>query len=225
MIKVTTKIDDKLFIKAKLIFVECLSNEPIIIFYNKETGKLFTGIGLYSNNFNGKYLALKPVLISDTEEIHIGDRYLMFFDNKWEIMYPCADKEEAIRCNNHNSIKHNCRKILALPEQFSNDSLHEIVIGKINNKDNVYLECENICIQTALPCGMPCNGNCDMIALKAIKTNIDNKVNILPLKSIDSWDEVKEYLYNGDSEDDKNIDWIISMLEEKFNVPTLKEKS
>jgi len=39
----------------------------------------------------------------------------------------------------------------------------------------------------------------------------------------DGWDEIKQNLYVGDSEDDKNIDWIIDLLKKSYNLPTLKK--
>lgn len=37
--------------------------------------------------------------------------------------------------------------------------------------DMVAVECENICIQTGMPCGMPCFGDCDKISVKRPKFN------------------------------------------------------
>jgi len=38
-----------------------------------------------------------------------------------------------------------------------------------------------------------------------------------------AWDEIKANLHIGDSEDDKNIDWVIEMLSEKYELPKQKK--
>jgi len=84
----------------------------------------------------------KPILISLTEKIEIGDLYLMFIDNKWEQMERCSDQFEADRCNNNSPIKEVCFKILSLPEYFSPTTLQQIVDGELKDGDMVLVECE-----------------------------------------------------------------------------------
>lgn len=51
-------------------------------------------------------------IISPDDKISKGDWYLMWMFDGWEVMQ-CQDEKEADRCNEHQSIKHSCKKIIA----------------------------------------------------------------------------------------------------------------
>ena len=76
---------------------------------------------------------IKPIIISETEEIVFGD---------------CAYNPHSIKhfiteCNqsNKDSIQEHWAKILALPEHFSDAHLQAIVDGKMSDGDEVLIKC------------------------------------------------------------------------------------
>ena len=87
-------------------------------------------------NKNGKFY--KPILISRTEKIEVG-----------ELVYLVKDK--VITESNHNlehyedyEVMRNYCKILALPEHFSPQTLSKIILGELKDGDKVLLEVEEI---------------------------------------------------------------------------------
>lgn len=115
--------DDPELRKGKLLFIRCSSQIDL----DKKEGQL-----LVNNEW------IEPIIISDTENIQVGDIYAMNLEG-WFIMNPCQDDQEADRCNNHYSIKHNCRKILALPENISSKHIQAIEEGKLKDGDEVFI--------------------------------------------------------------------------------------
>lgn len=122
-------------IKAKLVLVECKPEEALFIqlpnvklsLYYKKNG-LIKGMGKY----------LKPILISETEKIEVGDwKYTISHDgsvemNPVQIIAKCENPEQEIKGF----------KILALPEHFSPKYLQMIVNGELKEGDKRLIECE-----------------------------------------------------------------------------------
>lgn len=124
------KVIEALVTDAKLVLVECKPEEALF-FYSVALGMnsysfsqgLVKGIGVY----------IKPVLISKTEKIEVGDWYL----NSEDELFMCGrDASEYI------VVGIGCRKVLALPEYFSLQQLQDIVDGKLKDGDKVLVECE-----------------------------------------------------------------------------------
>ena len=102
---------------------------------------------------------LKPIIISKTEEIEIGDNYLdrlntiqICSSKKENILYPgvanSIGSKKGIGFNKFSlQVYHkdflklsDCFKILALPENFSSKTLKDIVDGKLKDGDDVFVE-------------------------------------------------------------------------------------
>jgi hypothetical protein len=136
---------------AKLILMECDWQEAM--FYEHQTVPfekefmLFFPVHGKVNNNKGKYF--KPLIISTVENPKAGDLVLNSVNNK--ISTVIADdiymNEEIGRgefrkspwCTLSAALSYKHPKILALPEQFSEDDLKCIVEGKI--RDKVLIEC------------------------------------------------------------------------------------
>ncbi len=79
---------------------------------------------------------LRPVLISETEEIVAGD-YTYLADDK-ELSFKPISKEH-LEAANELSLK-----VLVLPENFSPGQLQHIADGKLKDGDNVYIVCRHL---------------------------------------------------------------------------------
>lgn len=142
--------------KAIFLLVPCNADEPIIIFKDKVTNKLYTNVGIGANEvFNDKYYTLKPILISETEEIEVDDNGLVYkystpiihtctHINNYGASYKWEDKSlipSKTNCEPFNDKYIKGYKILALSEQFSSNQLQSIIDGKLKDSDEVYIEC------------------------------------------------------------------------------------
>lgn len=128
---------------AKLVLVEC--NRGDAWFFKDKHGKLqhHDGYGHEKRQY------FKPIFISETEKIEVGDLSACYdcTTNEFvgigtvEEIYEnniawCSDHKERL---NYQFI---CRKILALSEHFSPQQLQMIVDGKLKDGDKVLIECE-----------------------------------------------------------------------------------
>jgi hypothetical protein len=100
------------------------------------------------NQYNGEYYILpekgarlkmpaqylKPIIISETEKIEVGD---------WYLHYNSGPKEYTLDSRG-NILPYGNKKVLALPEHFSPKILNQIVNGELKDGDGVLLECEEI---------------------------------------------------------------------------------
>lgn len=116
--------NEVLVVEGKLVLVKCIAGDSLLWQGYKGDLKLSP---YYTRDIKNKYY--KPIIISETEKIEIGD---------W--MY------EAI---GHNIFKKEFEriytsdyKILALPEHFSPKHFQAIVDGKMKDGDKVLVECE-----------------------------------------------------------------------------------
>lgn len=128
----TTKPLEVSVAEGKLVLVE--SDNYSVLARQISTGKLF-----YNPKFTCKSsLAqpIKPIIISETEKIEIGDKYL-------EHTQHSPDRYEIYTCEEGDSIE-NSFKILALPEHISPKHLQDIVDGKIKDGQTVLIECEEV---------------------------------------------------------------------------------
>ena len=89
---------------------------------------------------------LKPIIISETEEIKKGDRFVKW---NWKDAKPyihLADKSNESMWNLNSRYydsdeydPYKAKKILALPEHFSNEHLQAIVDGELKDGDEVFI--------------------------------------------------------------------------------------
>jgi len=117
----------------------------------------------------------KPIIISETEEIELGDKALH--------CWPDADYK-IVECNKSNkeSIQEHWNKILVFPENFSSKHLSAIVDGKLKDGDEVFVECY----------GGFVNPEWNDATIKLSK---DNHIKLFPVKEKESWDDIFD---NGD---------------------------
>lgn len=119
----------------KLMLVECKPEEALFIHRNT------TGVDIinhYSYNQQGLvkgifYKYLKPILISETEKIEVGEQFSMGAFTNWKI---------EVRKDVDYGVFEPKYKILALSEHFSPEQLQMIVDGKLKDGDKVLVECE-----------------------------------------------------------------------------------
>lgn len=112
---------DVLVTDAKLVLVECKEVKHAI---------------LHSIiNKNGKFY--KPILISETEKIEVGD--WMYWNGTTKQII-----EATISFSPNDPSSPIVSKILALPEHFSPEQLQMIVDGKLKDGDKVLVECEKM---------------------------------------------------------------------------------
>lgn len=104
--------------EGKFILVEC----------NMKTGD---GI-IYLSHEKTSY---KPIIISETERIEVGDWILLLDSFGNPFLSPQQWKGEGVLTRDH-------KKILVFSEQFSPKQLQMIVDGKIKDGDKVLVECE-----------------------------------------------------------------------------------
>jgi hypothetical protein len=81
---------------------------------------------------------IKPIIISETEKIEVGDKYLYDELGKFQIL-TCTGQYKSD--DTGLVFSNNAKKILALPEHFSPKHLQAIVDGKLKDGDEVYVEC------------------------------------------------------------------------------------
>lgn len=79
----------------------------------------------------------KPIIISETEKIEVDDWF--WHQDGYEQVKDIQGKFV------NGFILEHCRKILALPEQFSPKHLQAIVDGKMKDGNKVLVECEDLC--------------------------------------------------------------------------------
>ena len=119
----------QLITDAKLVLVEEPNpNRKEHTLWRNKNGQL-----LLTHSSSTDLVALKPILISETEKIEVGDWYY----------YPY--KHQVNQCKGLNGkalVDPSCRKILALPEHFSPKHLQAIVDGKLKDGDKILVECE-----------------------------------------------------------------------------------
>lgn len=97
-------------------------------------------------SLNGQIANLQPLIISETEEIEVGNKIFANNPGTQELGIFTAksrNKREWYIEELSYSVS-SCRKILALPEHFSPKQLQAIVDGKLRDGDEVFVECESI---------------------------------------------------------------------------------
>lgn len=93
--------------------------------YSEAGGKLESGRASW-HSLDLKWFHLYQ---AEKKDIEVGDWYLFWLFNGWELMQ-CKDEDEANRCNNHYIIAENCYKIVATTDKtlslpFINENLVE----------------------------------------------------------------------------------------------------
>lgn len=173
MIKVrnTETLDNQIVIRGKLILI-------------KNTG----AIDPFSNSINIDDNNFKPIIISNTEEIEVGDNR---YSNVHKSIGTCINKEELEYLNRKRVLKH-FFKILALPEHFSPKQLQAIVNGKIKDGDEVFVECIEMFPETEEEILIYEKDN---FTLPFHIKLLNNHIKLFHVKQEESWDDIfEEYI-------------------------------
>ena len=125
--------------KGKLVLVQT-DKLPVIgeLCWNKEIKSpyIFDFIdNIAQSQYNSK--VIKPIIISETEEIEVGDNIYHKLDGRVIIF----TKEIYHKCSNDPK-QYGYKKVLTLPENFSPKHLQSIADGKLKDSDEVCIECE-----------------------------------------------------------------------------------
>lgn len=142
IVKTTALVTD-----AELVLVECKAEEGILYIPNwkYEEGKLHIlhkGVSFS----DAVYKAFKPILISRTEKIEVGD--WLYWKEDYPLIQYIRNDGDAIMVARPESVYRSrikaslFQKIIALPEHFSPQQLQDIVDGKLKDGDKVLVECE-----------------------------------------------------------------------------------
>jgi len=125
-VRKTKNLDRRIVTRGKLVLIKCPDDKGISTFPKEDAW-------------------YKPIIISETEEIEIGDNY--YLDEKSSshiskifINNESNFKEELSKCNIYGNDK--VYKILALPEHFSPEILKMIVNGDLKDGQDLWIECE-----------------------------------------------------------------------------------
>lgn len=134
--------------EGKIVLVECkpdeakfwLSAKGTLCIYLQEYGLIWGTRGY-----------LKPIIISETEKIEVGD-WFYWHDSDGETKLIAKSigttDETHIKARSDNEFGYGdwnieyANKILAFPEHFSPKHLQDIVDGKLKDRDKVLIECE-----------------------------------------------------------------------------------
>ena len=155
---------------------------------------------------------LKPIIISETEEIEIGDKVL-YKDTSGYLILTLKTKDADRYWWEENScsrVGNKIYKILALPEQFSDKHLQDIVDDELDDGDEVLVKCEHHIDQH--PDWRPSYDNPDdppTISWDMIHLDQQNHITLFPIKQ--SLEEAaKEYGIK------TQIDWHQKIAEKSF---------
>ncbi len=120
--------------EAKLVFIKTLLTDAINgLSKRKDNGKLMLLPITEEDHNQAEYL--KPVLVSESEKIEVGDWVLVRIDSRLQ------KKDIIIQANKIDTFAEDTFKVLALPEHFSPVDIQSIVDGMLKDGDNVLIEC------------------------------------------------------------------------------------
>ena len=157
---------------------------------------------IYDGRDNYLHTVIKPIIISETEEIETGDKVLME-DGKIKTNGVDVGIKYRIKSAPYN------KKILALPEQFSPEQLQDIVDGKIKDGDKVYVECRFNTHGEFYKNDEKWSYMCKLT---------DSYIKLFAVKKEATWNEVFQILGNPDV----SLGTKEAMVMERYNPPTKK---
>lgn len=177
------------------------------------------------NNFEG-FDYYKPIIISETEEIEVGDKFI----TEQNHIFICTSKDdncikffkEGLEDDGYEYTTTNGRKILVLPEQFSTKQLQAIVDGKMKDGDEVYVECEGYNRSTTWEYDEP-----EMYIIAKFLPE-PGHIKLFPVKKEETWDDIIERFTENKFFDEHNTyDYLIysdleEFLKKNYNPPTRK---
>ena len=132
---------------------------------------------------------LIPILVSETEEIEEGDKALYKDSSGYLILTLKAKDADRYwwEDNSCSRVENEVYKILALPENFSNKHLQDIVDGELGDGDKVLIKCVSIANVVDHPLGPLMEYN------EVIDVDDQNRITLFPAQP--SLEEVLEQRY------------------------------
>ncbi len=124
--------------KGKLVLIE--DNGPSKLVRQISNGKLF--YNKEESLKSGLAQPLKPLIISETEEIEVGDKVLWLNQKIWDNFQISKNGWYLQSGSSQFRPISEFKKILVLPEQFSKAHLQAIVDSKMKDGDEVFVGCE-----------------------------------------------------------------------------------
>jgi len=133
-VKITETYKDHIVCKGKLVFINSDEQEVIdeTLIMNNLNHISILKWALNEYPTFAKWRKVKPIVISETEEIKFENTCLM----EGKIIKHLHEMSVVALKNKRN-------KILALPEKFSPIQIQAIVDGELKDGDNILLECED----------------------------------------------------------------------------------
>lgn len=126
--------------EAELVFIGCDPKESLVYRCNNGGNLYLTGGQAWNAGFY-----FKPILISRTEKIEVGD-WTIANGNLEQVLKMQLGEEGVWQYKTQTAWFSNCKKVLALPQHFSPKHLQVIVDGKLKDGDKVLVECGEPCI-------------------------------------------------------------------------------
>lgn len=181
-------------VEGKLILLKIPNTEAINgLSIRKDNGTLMLYPISEEDHRQAQYL--KPIIISETEKIEVGDKFLIN-----NTIHSCTgydglkviSNDESTYCHSHGICK-----ILALPNHFSPEQLQMIVDSKLKKGDKVLVECDNTIIKDKIS-GLPYVGEKWDYIIDYYFIRLNSANHIILHKSEEkmfSVEKVKEILY------------------------------
>ncbi len=85
---------------------------------------------------------ISPIIISETEEILFGDKYLELTQTNPDRYDIFTFDEDTETDENNKPLIENAFKILALKENFHESAIEKFINGEIKHNDNIFVSCE-----------------------------------------------------------------------------------
>jgi hypothetical protein len=121
------------------IFLLIPSVEPTKVILQAVSKELNRAIGNFFFN---------PIIISETEQIEVGDPWININDQTLGIHYSATEHDvQMIKQKNAT----NCKKILALPENFTSKQIQAINDKRLRDGDKLLVECTHVQWATVKP--------------------------------------------------------------------------
>lgn len=219
--------DNTLVCKGKLVLI--ISNERSLLYgvQNKvPNGKWLYSItetGTLNTTISGDYKWIKPIIVSETEDVEIGDKFYspdggIFICNKVDQYYIEAIDSRS-RSGTTSFAKNYISKVLVSSENFSLEILKDIVDERLKDGDEVFVKCE-------LNKWLNSNEEIGKRHTWQIKLDKDNHITILPEKKEWGWEDIEARFRQTDDykfTTARNIhSTFIGWLQDNYNSPTKK---
>lgn len=166
-------------------------------------------------NLDGRWC--NPYLISETDPL---TPLCLAINLVTKELFTTTPNVETFK-KNLEKFKH-CKKVVVMPYNFGGTNIAAIYGNKIKDGDEFQLNC--------IGCVKSTTWEYDEPEWWELPINKNNEIdNLLPLKILPNigseWNQIASEMYEGDSEMDSTIDYLIQKMAQKYNPPTDKIES